>query len=120
MRRPSPTQTDSRGRPYGLRPAMIQLNERLQENRQLKRAYRMPSHEFAQPASVDGAGLLNEDASCVAKQFNLRPKRSGPSAARGRGDQNGGARQQFVGLNDQAIAPTLLLVTASAQRAELL
>ena len=82
----------------------------------LLRAY--PAHEFTQPSCVDGTDLLNQDPGGLSKQLDLGAERGRLGAARHGRNQHHRARQKLAGLNDHAVAPALLLVTAPARKAE--
>ena len=82
----------------------------------LLRAY--PAHEFTKPPRIDSAGLLNQDTGGLTEQLDLRSEGCRLGAARRWRNQYHRARQEFVGLNDHAIAPALLLVTGPTRKAE--
>jgi hypothetical protein len=77
-----------------------------------------PPHEFTKPSCVDGADLLNQDTGGLTKQLDLGAERCRFGAARRWRDQDHRARQEFVDLNDHAVASALLLATGPARKAE--
>lgn len=81
--------------------------------------WREPADEIAKAPGVDGADLLDEDASCLAEELYLRAERRGPGARRCGRDQDHRAGQQLVRLNDHPVAAAALLVAGSSWRAEL-
>ena len=78
-----------------------------------------PAHEFTKPPCVDGADLLNQDTGGHTKQLDLGPERCRLRAARCWCNEHHRARQEFIGLNNHAVASTPLLVTGPARKAEL-
>ncbi len=77
------------------------------------------AHQVAKSSSIDGDDRLNEDASLPAKEIDLWAKRCRAGAEGCRGHQNYRARQEFVGLDDDAISAATLFVSCSAGQAEL-
>ena len=77
-----------------------------------------PAHQVAKPSGIDGADLLDEDASGLAQQVYLWPERRGPGAQRRRCDQHHRARKQLIGLHDHPVPPATLLVARSPWRGE--
>ena len=57
-----------------------------------------PSNSTAQALHVDRAQLLNEHASCSARNLDLWTERRRPSAARRRSNDHYGARKQRIRL----------------------
>ena len=79
-----------------------------------------PAYKISEPSCVDGSDLLDQDAADLIKQFDLGAERCRPGAVRGRCDQYRRTWQQFVGLDDHSVPPTVLFVACSAWRAELM
>ena len=77
-----------------------------------------PAHEFTKLSWVDRADLLNQNTGSLTEQLDLRSERCRLGAERRWRNQHHRARQEFVGLNDHAIAPALLLVTGPTRKAE--
>jgi hypothetical protein len=67
--------------------------------------------EIAEPAHVYCAELFDEDPCGISGYLDLRPKRGRPRAARGGSYQHDRTREQLVGLDDDAKAIAVLLVT---------
>lgn len=76
------------------------------------------SYKVAEPSRIDGAHLLDKDASRSPVHFDLGPKRCRPSAARRRCDQDDGSRKQFVGLDDDSEAVAVLFVANALGKLE--
>jgi len=67
-------------------------------------------NEVVQPAGVNSSNLFHQDSCGLIFHVYSGPEGRGPGATRSRGHEDNGPWQEFIGLDDNPIAPTLLLV----------
>ena len=79
---------------------------------------RDPVYVLAEAPEVDCTELLDEHTGLLSADLDLGPERCRPGAARGWGDDRGREMEQFVGLDDQGVPRTGLLVAAPAREAD--
>jgi hypothetical protein len=77
------------------------------------------THEFAKSPCVDCPDLFDQHSGCLAEQIYFRAKR-GSSGTGGCGrDEHHRSWQELVGLDDNPVTATVLLMTSATGRAEL-
>ena len=77
-----------------------------------------PAYQITEPPSVNGADLFDQDAGGLTMHLNLGTERCRSGAARGGRYQDHRARQELIGLNDDAVTAALLLVAGSPWQPE--
>jgi hypothetical protein len=73
-------------------------------------------HKVAQPDGVNSSDLFHQDSRRLTFDIYFWPEGRGPGTTRSRGHENNGSWQEFIGLNDNPIAPALLLVPTTWAR----
>ena len=79
---------------------------------------RDPAHQVAKTVDIDGSNLLDKDTCGLTGNLDLRSKRCGPSAGRGRSDDHNRSWQHRVGLDEDAKSSTMLFVPAAFGQAQ--
>ena len=70
-------------------------------------------NEVAKPGGVNSSHLFYQDPRGLSFDIHLGPEGGGPCAPRSRGYKDNGSWQQFICLDDNPKAPTLLFVAAT-------
>ncbi len=71
-------------------------------------------NEVAQAGGVNSPNLFDQDSGGLAFHVHFGPKGRRPGAMRSRGHQDNGSWQELIGLDDNPVAPALLLVAATS------
>jgi hypothetical protein len=75
--------------------------------------------EFAESACVDCPDLFDENPGCFAEQVYLRAERGRAGTRRGGRDEDHRPWQELVGLDDNSVTATALLMTTAMGRTKL-
>jgi len=71
---------------------------------------RQVPNEVAHPGGVNGSNLFHQDSGGLTFHVQFGPERRGPGTPRSRSYEDNGSWQELIGLDDDPIAPALLLV----------
>lgn len=70
-------------------------------------------NEVAEPGGVNSPHLFHQDSRGLSFDIHFRSEGGGPCTARSRSNQDNGSWQQFICLDDNPEAPTLMFVPAT-------
>jgi hypothetical protein len=67
-------------------------------------------NKVSKPGGVNSPNLFHQDQRAHTFHVYFGPERRGPGTTRSRGHEDNGPWQELIGLDDNSIAPALLLV----------
>ena len=71
---------------------------------------RQVPNRVSKPGGVNSPNLFHQDQRDLTFHVYFGPERRGPGTTRSRGHEDNGPWQELIGLDDNSIAPALLLV----------
>ena len=76
-------------------------------------------NEVTQPGGVHSSNLFHQHSRGLTFHIHFGPEGCGPGSTRSGGYEDSGSWQEFIGLDNNPIAPALLLVAGPTRKAEL-